>query len=149
MSDWRLISKRIGGLIFTVVSSEFCTIETYFHSKRKQELKLKGNRLVLTVPPSTPKFNETDSLTIFMYPLGEFPAESALGKGSEELCLGSLLGRRLEVWPQRLDAVGALTSLMGAKRSSTEGRNCQLSPLEVEERPHTQVSLGGWRLGEG
>ena len=32
-------------------------------------------------PP--PKFNEIDSLNIFMYPLGEFPAESALGKGPE------------------------------------------------------------------
>ena len=55
VSDWRPISKRMGGLIFTAVPSEFCTIETYFHSKRKQKLKLKGNPLVLTVPPSTPK----------------------------------------------------------------------------------------------
>ena len=83
VSDWRLISKRMGGLIFTVVPSEFCTIETYFHSKRKQKLKLKDNSLVLTAPPSTPKFNEIDSLNIFMYPLGEFPTESALGKGPE------------------------------------------------------------------
>ena len=53
------------------------------------------------------------------------------------------------MWLQRLDALGALISLMGAQRSSTEGRNCQSSPLEVEETLHTWVTLGGWRLGEG
>ena len=53
------------------------------------------------------------------------------------------------MWLQRLDALGALISLMGAKRSSTEGRNCQSSPLEVEETLPTWVTLGGWRLGEG
>ena len=73
----------MGGLIFTVVPSEFCTIEAYFHSKRKQKLKLKGNPLVLTIPPSNPKFNEIDSLNIFMYPLGESPTESTLGKELE------------------------------------------------------------------
>ena len=51
--------------------------------------------------------------------------------------------------PQRLDALGVLIPLMGSKRSSTEGRNCQSSDLEVEEMLHPWVTLGGWRLGKG
>lgn len=58
-------------------------------------------------------------------------------------------GRPRKVCPQRLDALGVLISLMESKRSSTEGRNCQSSALEVEDLLHPWVTLEGWRLDEG
>lgn len=67
ISDWRLISKKIGGLSTAMVHSIFGLVKTYFRISAENRNKiLKGNPLS-SVPPST-KFNETDSLTPFHVP---------------------------------------------------------------------------------
>lgn len=123
--------------------------ETYFHSKRKQELKLKGNplsSLYLHPPRNSMKLTHSP----FSCTLSVSSQLSQLLERGQRSSASGHCWRRREVWPQRLDTVGALTSLMGAKRSSTEAgtANRVLWKWKKGRTPGSASEAGGWVKGE-
>lgn len=138
----------MGGLIFTVVPSEFCAIETQFHSKTKTKIERRSPCSYFCTSVH-PKIQWNWFTQHFHVPSWWVPCwVSSQNKDQSSIALCHCWGDRercvLRVWM----LWGSWFPFWKPRDLPLRSRTDSLSPLQVAEILYTWLTLGGWVNGE-